>query len=246
MSLKEFILEARTSRGLSQDALAEMIGKQKMWISRRENGRNKITLGDLTRICEALSVDIPWDIIAKEEDISDINLPVRDRKVRVDHGNSTSGSDENKSADTYRDKDLNFVPYVKSKEDIAYLAGLYPGVRKPDGWKFKVFASDEIENTVSSPEKAFMFVVGKSAQAVSLNEMDEVLVDGGFDSVSVNGVYLLQLPNSNELVLRRCWKSLKDGLITIGSDDPAYPTESGLHDEHLHVMGRVVLLTRRL
>lgn len=246
MSLKEFILEARTSRGLSQDALAEMIGKQKMWISRRENGRNKITLGDLTKICEALSVDIPWDLVAKEEDIDEINLPVRDRKIRVNPASSLSGHDEQRGADTYPEKDLRFVPYVKSKEDIAYLGGLYRGVRKADGWKFKVFASDELTNLVSSLTSAFMFVVGKSAQAVSLNEMDEVLVDGSIESVSLNGVYLLQLPHSNELVLRRCWKSLKDGLITIGSDDPAYPTETGLHDEQLHVAGRVVFLTRRL
>lgn len=246
MSLKDFILEARTSRGLSQEALAEMIGKQKMWVSRRENGRNKITLRDLTKICEALSIDIPWDLVAIEEEIEEIKLPVRDKKITSRPDISAGGHSGYVSTDSCPEKDLRFVPYVKSKEDIAYLFDLYRGVRKADGWKFKVFASDELENIVSSLKTAFMFVVGKSAQAVSLNEMDEALVDGGIDTISVNGVYLLQLPNSNELVLRRCWKSLKDGLITIGSDDPAYPTETGLHDEQLHVAGRVVLLTRRL
>lgn len=50
-------------RRLTQTALAELVGENQAWLSRRLSGGTPIDLGDLTRIADALGVPIS-DLIA--------------------------------------------------------------------------------------------------------------------------------------------------------------------------------------
>ncbi len=43
-------------RGWRQSTLAERLGENEMWVSRRLRGKQAITLGDLERIADALSI----------------------------------------------------------------------------------------------------------------------------------------------------------------------------------------------
>ncbi|MEY8849693.1 helix-turn-helix domain-containing protein [Psychroserpens sp. XS_ASV72] len=50
--------EVRLKKGLSQTALASMLGYEKTTISRIENGRTNFTFSTIVKICLALNVEI--------------------------------------------------------------------------------------------------------------------------------------------------------------------------------------------
>jgi DNA-binding XRE family transcriptional regulator len=50
--------EVRLKRGMSQTALASLIGYEKTTISRIENGRTNFTFSTLVKICLALEIEI--------------------------------------------------------------------------------------------------------------------------------------------------------------------------------------------
>jgi transcriptional regulator with XRE-family HTH domain len=54
----ENIRQLRTKKGLSQDNLASILGVDKSYISRIENGQKNLTLNSLMKIANALVVDI--------------------------------------------------------------------------------------------------------------------------------------------------------------------------------------------
>ncbi len=67
----------RTSRGMSQEKLAEAIGVTFQQIHKYENGTNRIAVSTLWKIADALSV--PWvDFMPSEQEVSatsDVNRP---------------------------------------------------------------------------------------------------------------------------------------------------------------------------
>lgn len=50
--------EVRLKKGLSQTALASMLGYEKTTISRIENGRTNFTFSTIVKICLALNIEI--------------------------------------------------------------------------------------------------------------------------------------------------------------------------------------------
>ena len=50
--------EARLKKGMSQTALASLIGYEKTTISRIENGRTNFTFSTIVKICLALNIEI--------------------------------------------------------------------------------------------------------------------------------------------------------------------------------------------
>ncbi len=68
LGMKNRIEEFRKKKGLSQEALGDLIGVQKAKISKLENGNQKLTMDYITRLADALGIK-PWELIAPAEDI---------------------------------------------------------------------------------------------------------------------------------------------------------------------------------
>ncbi len=63
-SLRAALTEARKSRGLTQSAVAKLLGKPQSFVSKYETGERRLDVVDFLEVCQCLSV-APTDIIEK-------------------------------------------------------------------------------------------------------------------------------------------------------------------------------------
>lgn len=62
--LREVLADARRDRGLTQEALAALVGKETHWVYNREQGKAAITLKDAALIADALKLtDAEWRLL---------------------------------------------------------------------------------------------------------------------------------------------------------------------------------------
>jgi transcriptional regulator with XRE-family HTH domain len=57
--LRDFLTEARKSQGLSQEALAEKLGRVQTFVSKYERGERRLDVVELLDVTEALQLDTP-------------------------------------------------------------------------------------------------------------------------------------------------------------------------------------------
>lgn len=74
MNIGAAIRKARVSAGYSQDDLAYLVGMERVYISRLENGHAIPRLGQVMRIATALGIEA-WQIIRDAEDNVTIQPP---------------------------------------------------------------------------------------------------------------------------------------------------------------------------
>lgn len=55
--LRDFLTEARKSQGLSQEALAEKLGRVQTFVSKYERGERRLDVVELLDVAEALELD---------------------------------------------------------------------------------------------------------------------------------------------------------------------------------------------
>ena len=89
--MKNRIREIRTDRGISQDALAKSIGRQKALVSKLENGKIKLSQQYLELLAEALSC-APADLLGPPSFAKSKTLAKRPIKIRGGRGVQSLGA----------------------------------------------------------------------------------------------------------------------------------------------------------
>ncbi len=79
----------------------------------------------------------------------------------------------------------------------------------------------------------------------TLSEGDEVLVDASDNASRLrDGIYVLRVDDA--LMVKRIALAPDGKHITIGSDNPAYPTWNDIDRSAVHIVGRVIWFGRAL
>lgn len=137
--------------------------------------------------------------------------------------------------------DLRYVTVPVYEIDAAAGAGAIAEDETPAG--YRLFESDWLRTlTRSAPSRlAVVRVRGDSMQETLFNG-DHVLVDLSQKQLAREGIYVISVDAS--LQVKRITMHPKTRLLTVGSDNPKYPTYSDLTSDDLSVVGRVIWLGR--
>ena len=96
-----------------------------------------------------------------------------------------------------------------------------------------------------APEKLSIVRVRGDSMMPTLADGDEILVSAHDDAVPLrDGIYVLERDDS--LVVKRLARNPSSGLLTISSDNPAYPSWAECRPDSIRVIGRVVWTGRKV
>ncbi len=80
----------------------------------------------------------------------------------------------------------------------------------------------------------------------TLRQGDHILVDRNQTRIGPDGIYVYSQTGEGHLWVKRCQRSSKTKLITIRSDNPLYASETGIADDDIKVIGRVIWVGRHI
>ena len=99
--------------------------------------------------------------------------------------------------------------------------------------------------TATQPSKLSIVRVDGDSMSPTLSSGDEILVDPGDPSEPLrSGIYVLRIEDA--VVVKRLVPNLKAGLVSVKSDNPAYPDLPDCNLDDLKPIGRVIWAGRRL
>jgi len=108
-----------------------------------------------------------------------------------------------------------------------------------------LFRLEWIRTITDAPiERLFALTVEGNSMAPTLMDGDLALIDRTRTQARSDGIYLINV--DGELLVKRLQKSLTDGTWTIISDNPLYPSESGITRDLLDIEGRVMWIGRKV
>ena len=125
MDIGELIKKIRKEHGLSQKELADLMGVSQIFVSQYETGKRKPKIDTLKRFSAAL--DIPYTELLKayqpDLNIDPVDAVFIDYFTKIDNSNGLNASDRRALelfrplSDTNKDKAIDFMDYLKSKQD---------------------------------------------------------------------------------------------------------------------------------
>ncbi|MGC2853930.1 XRE family transcriptional regulator [Novispirillum sp. DQ9] len=223
MDLPERIRHAREKAGLNQSALGEAIGVEShAAVSRYESGKREPTVAQLIKIAQVCRVDPAWLMLGQGDDE---RLPSPAPTIPA--------------------------PWTPGPEYAAvprYDAALSAGAgsiadphAEPLGHQLFELQWLRALTKAAAEDLAVVRVAGDSMEP-TLHDGDWVLVDRSQIKVNREGVYALAVGDT--AWVKRITLNLRDRLIRIISDNPAYPMQE-LSEDELMVIGRVVWIVGR-
>lgn len=110
---------------------------------------------------------------------------------------------------------------------------------------FVLYRSQWLQRITRAPVETLAVIrVAGDSMWETLHDGDQVLVDRSIRSVGRDGLYVLRL--GDELQVKRVSRHPTSKLLTIRSDNPAYPTHGDIDPEGLDIAGRVIWLGRNV
>lgn len=110
-----------------------------------------------------------------------------------------------------------------------------------------LFRTRSLQNlTDASPDLLAVIQVSGDGMEPTLRQGDDVLIDRRQTHIGTDGIYVYAQANSHELLVKRFQRSAKSKFITIRSDNPNYDIETGVSDDDISVVGRVIWIGRHL
>lgn len=213
----ERLKQARKDKGLSQSALAKLVGVKQPTIAELENegkGSSKASL-----LARALGVSALW--LSEGKGDKEERQAIRQVSEHIAHyGNSLEIPL------------LNAYGSMGSGNDVVDHEIVIDVLRVSKSWIDKTLTSvSQLKNL------AFIHAIGDSMHP-TFNDGDILLVDTGARAVSTDSVYVLEA--HNRLFIKRVRTRL-DGSFEISSDNPAVKTVDTLNGDNIvTVKGRVV------
>lgn len=210
--------EMREKRGLSREALAELVGTTATTIYRKETGMRGLKTSEINRYAEALGCE-PIQLIDTgteyEKKISPVIVEDAEGAVQIPVYDVTASAGNG---------------IVIHDENVKYHA---------------TFRLEWLKRVSSAPlnKLAVISVEGDSMQP-TLSPEDTVLVDMTQTQPRRDGIYVLRYDDA--VLVKRLRYDPQRRMVTIISDNIAYPPLDITDLECLHVIGRVLWLGRRV
>jgi len=217
----------REKRELSRRELAEQINCSVGQITKLERRERELTQGWMERLSGVLDVApaklmIPATQSRHPDVASEIVL-----------GNA-------------RGIEFNSVTYMAiGVWDIRAAAGAGAVNDESEPASFNLYRAEWLHRiTTAAPEHLAVIRVAGDSMWETLHDGDHVLVDRSQRGIGRDGIYIIDL--GNELQVKRVSRHPGNKLLTIKSDNPAYPTYSDIRPEDIDVKGRVIWLGRNV
>lgn len=196
-----------------------------------------------SKLCQALGVKFPKSFVVSGS-FSSQNPHYREVMSATEHYNLHKSIDNNYPTSNFFGEEYTAIPVYDIYSSVGFSEKDedeldYPVSRelKRTGW-LSQFTRD-----VSS--LAFVIAAG-DAMEPTIRGGDMMLVDRSVRRIDREGIYIIRAGNGDELLVRRCVRSLKGGSLSVSADNPSYMTESEVSDADLDVLGRAVWLGKRL
>lgn len=122
--------------------------------------------------------------------------------------------------------------------DIRAAAGAGAENHHEEPLTWAVYRVEWLRRVSRSPGELSVIRVTGDSMRPTLHDGDTVLVDRSVRAVGRDAIYIIQL--GADIQCKRCSRHPTNGLLTIASDNPAYPTYSGIKPDGLRVLGRVI------
>lgn len=117
--------------------------------------------------------------------------------------------------------------------------------KSPEEQDVLIFQRKWLEKIASdNTDKLFALTIEGNSMSPTLLDGDTLLIDRGQRLPRADGIYLINV--DGDLLVKRLQKSLVEGTWTIISDNPLYPSESGITPNLLDIEGRVVWIGRQV
>lgn len=215
------LAQARKTRGLTQEAVAAHFQIERPSVAEWESGRSPPSAVRFPELRKLLGVSIDWLLTGEE------GLAVVPGNHDLDAVHF--GGDDYTPVDAY---------------DIRAAAG--HGSINQDGEPLyrELFRTQWLRtlDTGDLDRLALMWFSGDSMRP-TIEDGDQGLLNRSITKIERDGIYVIRL--ADELKVKRCSRTANK-LLTIKSDNPQYPTEEGVRDKDIGVLGRVIWLARDL
>jgi phage repressor protein C with HTH and peptisase S24 domain len=227
----------RNKKGLSRSKLAELAKTSHGQIQKLENGERKLTQQWMERLAPHLGV-VPAQLLPPTAD--ELKAEAQDRRERQLLEAHVQDFGEIKAVvfggESY---------WAIGVFDIRASAG--PGAVNEDGapLHFNLFRSEYIRRiTTASPRDLAVVRVAGDSMWDTLHDGDHVLTDLSIRIIGRDAIYVIRL--GGELQIKRVSRHPGTKLLTVKSDNPAYPTYADITPADLDVVGRVIWLGRNI
>jgi len=136
-------------------------------------------------------------------------------------------------------------PIAVPRLDVGASAGpgSLPGDERPAS--HLAFDPKWLRRIAADPKQLSVIQVEGDSMLPTLSDGDEILVDGSDGAERLrDGIYVLRM--NEALMVKRVALSPVEKKVTIGSDNPAYPSWPACDRRSIDVVGRVIWVGRRL
>ncbi|MEQ8507422.1 MAG: helix-turn-helix transcriptional regulator [Rhodospirillaceae bacterium] len=247
MTLGARVRQCRLALSWSQAELANKIGVKQQSVDQLESGKVSRPRY-IVELAETLNVPMDW---------------LRHGKGQVHLSRQTSGRPD--AAPTWAfEPDVDAVA-GKSGEKVHFeldgqafaLVPVYdarasagPGALNldaPQPMYHNVFRQDWLKTvTPSSADNLAVMRVAGDSMWDTLQDGDFILVDRAVQQCSRDGLYVIRYQDGDEVMVKRLIRHPSSKLLIVKSDNPNYPSQMSLQDDDLHIVGRVVWLSRSI
>lgn len=136
-----------------------------------------------------------------------------------------------------------YLPVPNRDLEASAGPGLVGSDEEPES--YTLFESNWLRSiTRSAPNRLSVIRVRGDSMEPALRNGDQMLVDHERRQPARDGIYVIRLEDI--LQVKRLSMHPKTKLLTVGSDNPAYPTYSDLKTKDLNIVGQVVWIGRPL
>ncbi|MDR3439858.1 S24 family peptidase [Telmatospirillum sp.] len=111
---------------------------------------------------------------------------------------------------------------------------------------YDAFRREWVHRYTSSLEKLAVLRVAGDSMESTLYNGDSVLVDMSVARYSRDGLYVIRFSSEDETMVKRLSRQPGPPTLTIQSDNPRYKTWTGIPDDDVCVIGRVLWLGRNI
>lgn len=114
---------------------------------------------------------------------------------------------------------------------------------EPEG--YRIFPLSWLRSiTAANPDALAILTVAGDSMEPTLENGDQILIDRSVRHLGRDGLYVLSADNDTQV--KRLSRDPRDRTVTISSDNPKAKSWSGVDEEMVHVLGRVLWLGRKV
>jgi SOS-response transcriptional repressor LexA len=230
-----WIVDRLEELGRTQAELARFMSMPPPRISEIVSGRRKIQINEFPRLIEFLGIS-GADAMAKISSSGAQHVPAYPEE-------SITPKAPGFALVNFRGESYTPVPVY----DIRTPAGSAALSNGSAPLHHHLFTTQSLRNfTDAPPELLAVTQVSGDGMEPTLRQGDDILIDRRQTRIGTDGIYAYTQADGGELLVKRFQRSAKSKFITIRSDNPRYDIETGISDDDISVIGRVIWIGRHI